>query len=170
MIWSVPMPADQEHRGESDVFPLRSADDARSVARWIFDEWAQHEPGITWDRCLGDVLASLETSRGIPRYFACRRDGTLVGCASIIASDLPTRPELGPWLANVYVVPEMRGRGIGIELVDRATRHAAAETATLYLYTFDRVSLYAKLGWEVFALDRYVDRPITIMSKRLRAE
>lgn len=164
------MPAEQEHRGESGVFPVDTAEDAHRVARWIFDEWARHEPGVTWDRCLADVLASVDRTRGIPRYFACRRSGVLVGCASVIASDLPTRPELGPWLANVYVVPEMRGRGTGVELVDRATRYAASETSMLYLYTFDRVSLYAKLGWEVFALDRYVDRPITIMSKRLRAQ
>jgi len=33
----------------------------------------------------------------------------------------------------------------------------------LYLYTFDQVELYQRLGWRTVETDSYVGRPITIM-------
>ena len=34
-----------------------------------------------------------------------------VGTASLVTKDLPSSPDLTPWLAGVLVRPEFRGRG-----------------------------------------------------------
>jgi GNAT superfamily N-acetyltransferase len=49
-----------------------------------------------------------------------------VGTATLLAQDVDTEqwPELSPWLAAVYVVPEYRHRGIGAALVPALARAA----------------------------------------------
>lgn len=145
-----------------EIAPLRNERDASMVAGWIWDEWARHEPGVTRDACEAGVHASLG-SAALPCFLAAYADDQPIGCASIIAADLPSRPDLGPWLANVFVTPSWRGRGVGTALIRTATSAGCALAGTLYLYTFDTAGHYARLGWELLGTDRYVGRPITLM-------
>src|SRR5688500_913645 len=117
------------------IAPLADAAEAAVVAGWIWHEWARHEPGVSRGDRDAVVHAALQGAR-MPYFAVARADGMPVGCASILATDLPTRPDLGPWLANVYVHPDGRGRGLGTALVEHATAYAAGFADVLYLYTF----------------------------------
>ncbi|MBT2338690.1 MULTISPECIES: GNAT family N-acetyltransferase [Pseudomonas] len=80
--------------------------------------------------------------------------GQLLGGASLASNDLPARPELGPWLACVYIAPEARPRGLAAQLIEGICCHAKeAGFTTLYLHTHNQSQYYAKLGWEV--LERF---------------
>lgn len=145
-----------------ELAPLADAREAAVVAGWIWDEWARHEPDV--DRAANDAVVHAALQGGpLPYFVVARVDGQPVGCASILAADLPTRPELGPWLANVYVLPRWRGRGLGRALVADAMAHGAAIAARLYLYTFGSIELYERLGWQAIGSDAYTGRPITLM-------
>src|SRR5215217_90608 len=75
-----------------------------------------------------------------------------VGAACIRATDLASRPDLGPWLGSVYVVPEHRRRGIGRQLVARAENEVWSQgIKKLFLFTYDQEQLYASLGWRFVA-------------------
>jgi len=81
-----------------------------------------------------------------------------------VEHDLDIRENLSPWLAEVYVRPEYRQRGIGSTLVRRVVREAERlGMQTLYLYTFDREVFYGRLGWAVMEQTEYRGKPITIM-------
>lgn len=144
------------------VRALSGADEAALVARWIFEEWGRFEPGQTWERCLAGVEEALAAA-GVPRFFLAEEGGRPVGCSSIVACDLPTRPRLGPWLANVYVPPEHRGRGVGAALIEAATAHGASVAETLYLYTHDHAPAYARRGWRAVGAETYAGREIVLM-------
>ena len=78
----------------------------------------------------------------------------VLGCAGLARDDLPQRPELGPWLACVYVLPEMRGRGLAERLVESICATASElGHRRLYLHTHDRADYYAKRGWQM--LERF---------------
>ena len=48
----------------------------------------------------------------------CAGTGAVVGTVALDAvSDLPDRPELGPWMVNLVVVPGRRGAGVGTRLL-----------------------------------------------------
>jgi GNAT superfamily N-acetyltransferase len=74
--------------------------------------------------------------RGVPCAWVAFDGGVPIGCVSLIAKNMETRPELIPWLAALFVLPEHRGRGVGSALVRRCEAEAAASgSETLYLYT-----------------------------------
>ncbi len=67
-----------------------------------------------------------------------------------LESVLDERPDLGPWLAGVYVMPAFRGQGHATRLV-LVVEDLARETAipTLWLYTRTAEPLYSRCGWNV---------------------
>lgn len=146
-----------------EISALKDAAEATLVGQWIYQEWARFEIPAVWEENKADIARSLDQAVTVPKFFACRIDGKLAGIASVVPHDLPTCPELGPWLANVLVLPPWRRRGIGRALVRHVMDYACALVPTLYLYTFDQVGLYQHLGWEVVRRDQYAGRAITVM-------
>jgi N-acetylglutamate synthase-like GNAT family acetyltransferase len=125
-------------------------------------------PHVTLDMLIGGFRA--RTARhAIPKTFVALENDQIVGTASLVEDDMPTRPELTPWLAAVYVLPEFRHRGIGLALVKAAMREAEAlGVERLYLFTPDRVRFYNRLGWKVIEHTEYRGQNVTIMSYEVK--
>ncbi len=103
--------------------------------------------GTRWSMCRNVIGASTAAS-GPQQTFVLLVDEAPVGVASLVAHDLDSRPELTPWLAGVFVVPEARGRGHAAHLiaaVEAAGR--AAAIPSLWLYTHSAERIYARVGW-----------------------
>jgi thiosulfate/3-mercaptopyruvate sulfurtransferase len=152
-----------------DIEILRSTCEAKQVAHWIYQEWARFETDAVWQKNRQDLDRSLNEALSIPKFFVARQAGQLIGMASIVENDLPSHPELHPWLANVYVSPEWRSRGVGSRLIRRAMDWSSTLVSTIYLYTTSQVELYLHLGWEILREDLYNDRRITLMCCRAAA-
>lgn len=79
---------------------------------------------------------------GSARVVGCYRGGELVGFARAI-SDRATIA----YLADVYVLPAYRGRGLGLELVREIVDGGPRWNVRWMLNTADAQALYAKLGF-----------------------
>ena len=94
----------------------------------------------------------------------------VVGSASLLEHDLDSRPDLGPWLASLYVAPAHRHQGLGAALAERVVEEAARlGVPTLYLFTFDRAGYYARLGWRHLAPALCHGHPVRVMTRDLRS-
>ncbi len=94
--------------------------------------------------------------------------GQLLGCAGLARDDLPQRPELGPWLACVYVRPEARGRGLAEQLIEGICATARERGhAQLYLHTHDRADYYTQRGWVLQELFQAWDNIQHLMLRQL---
>ena len=96
------------------------------VARWLWEEFSR-QSGRPLERVHERIAASTATC-GPPQTFVLLVDDRPIGTASLVDHDLDTRPDLTPWLAGVFVVPEARGRGHAARLigaVEAAGRAAA---------------------------------------------
>lgn len=87
----------------------------------------------------------------VPFALVAHHDGTFLGTASVIASDLDVRPLYTPWVAAVWVEPAYRASGVGAALVQ-----AAAEAAQglgfdcTYLCALPpNHGFYKRIGWEM---------------------
>ncbi len=87
-----------------------------------------------------------------------------VGTIAIDPDDVPERPELAPWLASLYVVAELRNRGIARRLIEAILRRGRLEGFDrLHLMTFDLEDWYLGLGWTTVAHGRYHDHDVAFM-------
>lgn len=138
-----------------------------TLARWHQDEWAARTPHLS----LGDRIARFETwarPRGVPTAFVAMSDGVLAGCASLVEHDMKIRTDLSPWLASVLVTPSHRRQGVGSALSERVAHEARVlGIDKLYLFTFDKESFYARLGWAVLDHTDYLGAHVTIMVRHL---
>lgn len=76
------------------------------------------------------------------------------------------RPDLGPWLADVVVVPKHQKQGIGKMLVDVAALKAKEiGFEKLYLFAFDPTipEYYERLGWRKISMDEFKSHTVTVM-------
>ncbi|RUR37930.1 GNAT family N-acetyltransferase [Vreelandella populi] len=141
------------------------------VARWTFETWGQQlHPGRTFAEAVEETRLECG-ERGVPSLFVALANGVAVGTASLIAEDISSRPELAPWLASVFVLPQWRGRGIASRLVQRVEQEAFENgIKRFYLYTPDQQALYRRLGWQDLEQLTYGGETVTIMSRQLTAE
>ena len=149
--------------------PLSSAaSDIDVVARWLFDEWGMITP---FESLASTHSALLERTRAapLPRAFVVQApNGVPVGTISLVACDFEPRKHLSPWVADTYVPPEERHRGIGAALVQGIEAYASAAGMTsLYLVTRHKSRFYEHLGWETMETTSYQGESAAVMSRNL---
>jgi GNAT superfamily N-acetyltransferase len=80
--------------------------------------------------------------RGSTRVVGLYLDGRQVGFARAVCDEATVA-----YLADVYVLEEFRGRGLGLELVREIVERGVAPEVRWLLHTADAEGLYAKLGF-----------------------
>ena len=80
--------------------------------------------------------------REATRVVGLYRDGEQVGFCRAIGDGVAVM-----YLADVYVLPEHRGRGLGVELVREMVERGPYACVRWMLHTADAHELYAKLGF-----------------------
>jgi GNAT superfamily N-acetyltransferase len=143
----------------------------RPLARWHHRQWcAQHQ-----DRSVGHFhteLARAPDANGLPRHWIAlqgdalaradapddvlrtrptartARGELLLGSVSLLEEALDTLTAVSPWVANLWVHPAWRRRGIGSALLEHCVcAAAAAGFDTLYLHTGEYGGFYRRRGW-----------------------
>lgn len=98
----------------------------------------------------------------MPRSLVLLADTAPVGMVTLCEGDLRERPELNPWLADLFVDQRHRGHGHALRLIEALEADARADgIARLWLFTTDATGLYLKAGWtesETVELDRKAAR------------
>ena len=117
-----------------------------SVYDWNYRWWGKRD-GISPAEVRCTLAHSLNRDR-LPQTFVAVEGGRAVGMYQLsMIDDLYCRPDLYPWLIDVYVDEAFRGRGICGAMLRTVPENArAAGLKELYLYT-THVGLYEKFGW-----------------------
>jgi GNAT superfamily N-acetyltransferase len=117
---------------ELDDEPARV--DVDAVHRFLAEEsyWARGRPRETVERTVR------EASRVVGLY----HDGRQVGFARAFTDGVSI-----VYLADVFVVPEFRGRGLGVELVREIVERSPFAGRKWLLHTADAHALYARFGF-----------------------
>ncbi len=136
------------------------------VAGWLNEEWGAIRSELI-DQTL-DLLARSALKDRWPFVLVALKNGIPIGTASLILDDMRTRPDLTPWLADVYVAKTARKGGIGRKLVETVELEASRlGLETIYLFTASNTALYEFLGWGLLESAEYRGEPVRIMTKKL---
>ena len=121
-----------------------------------------------------DVQAALseflnqKADGSLPATLVLHEGIELVGSVSVVFGDCPARLDLDPWIASLYVVPQRRGRGHGLELVQAAIDFAAAAgVKRLHVFTESAEKLFQRCGFEILERTMLQDVPITVLARPL---
>lgn len=135
-----------------------------TLARWHFDQWGPLTGAGSLDAYI-TLLTAAARSRTVPSVLVALADGQLLGSANLVACDLPPRPELTPWLAQLFVEPNRRRHGVGAALVRAALERARqCGYRRVYLYTSGTLPQYhRRLGWREVERLEYLGRERTVM-------
>jgi len=119
-------------RFELDDDPARI--DVKAVHRYLSEEsyWAAERELETVERLVR------EAARVIGLY----HDGAQIGFARAVTDGVAAA-----YLADVYVLPDYRGQGLGEELLREMVEHGSLANVRWLLHTRDAHALYARLGF-----------------------
>jgi GNAT superfamily N-acetyltransferase len=135
-----------------------------TLAGWHWRDEGERYPLDFWVR----AHAKESHGRDVPTAWVALLGRQPVGCVSLIERNMDTHPELSPWLAALFVVPEERGRGIGTSLTRRCEEQAEAlGYPLLYLYTQAGQEFYLRLGWSLRSVEEYEGEMVAVMQKPL---
>ncbi|CCY93453.1 gCN5-related N-acetyltransferase [Firmicutes bacterium CAG:884] len=115
-------------------------------------DWYYNWLGIKNNESIEEIKCTFEHSlckNKLPQTFVALIDGEPAGMYQLsMSDDLNSRPDLYPWLINVYVDEKFRGRNVARELMNTVKENAKKLGLTeLYLYT-KHIGLYEKFGWK----------------------
>lgn len=127
-----------------EIFSLADRPEhADLVARWLWSFWGA--PGN--DDFYRSMIRHCQKD-DFPLVFVAFIEGTPVGTVALLRADLFSRQDLYPWMADLYVPPGHRNRGIGSALQDFVLAEARKRGfPEIYLYT-PLKGYYEKMGWQ----------------------
>ena len=132
-----------------------------TIARWMWEFWGNPR-NFEFYRS----LATHSKADEIPMIYAAFLNGKPVGSVGLLRADLFSRQDLFPWMADLFVKPEYRSRGIGSALQDFIlTKAKELGYKAVYLYT-PLVGYYEKKGWEYMGDEMERDGEIVRIYKK----
>jgi predicted N-acetyltransferase YhbS len=112
-------------------------------------------------------LDAARSSR-LPAVLVAKRAGKFLGSVNLLVCEMTTRPLLSPWLAQLFVIEEERGRDVGTALVRAClARFAELGFPRVRLYTAAASTLpayYAALGWKTIEEIEYLGKMRAVMA------
>lgn len=113
---------------------------------WLMKWWGV-EQSYSLEKMRSYLRHSLCKDR-LPETFALHCESTLAGMYQLSVTDIDVRPDIYPWLINVYIVPSFRGKGL-LNAILESARANAGELGFQKLYLFTKHnSLYERYGWK----------------------
>ena len=138
----------QWHRDCCTINTDRERIDREAVARWLNGTyWAENR---SWE----DIFRSWDNSGVV---FGLYADESLAGFARVITDFVTTA-----YLADVFVAPEHRGRGLGLLLVQTIVSHPELAALNWLLHTKDAHWLYERVGFSSDTGPRLMHRPRSV--------
>jgi len=129
------------------------------TTRWMYDWWGKRDK-YTFEEVKCFMKHSMQKDK-LPQTYGLFLDDTIIGMYQFAYEDLSIRPDIYPWLANVYIDKEYRGKGYGKKLLENVEKTAQENIAfeEIFLYT-KHIGLYEKFGWKFISdFDTYSKEP-----------
>ena len=119
------------------VVELTDKNDAclNTISGWMYN-WDKEE-GWNIDKIKCYVKNCI--SKNIPRTIIVVTGNKIIGVCNLLMHDLDSRPDIYPWLGNLFVDENYRNQGVSRLLINEAIKQAKKlDLKELYLYTTHR--------------------------------
>ena len=130
-----------------------------TTTKWMYDWWGKRK-NYDYDKVYYYMKYSFNEDR-LPQTYGMFLDDKLIGMYHITYNDLFIRPDIYPWIANLYIDENYRGKGYGGLLISSIKEKVLENTEfkEIYLYT-EHENLYEKYGWKFVCKTDLKDKKI----------
>ncbi len=137
------------------------------LATWFESEWPDwYGPGGPGNA--EEDLLAYANEGDLPMGIAAFQNGLLCGVAALKAVSIPSHLHLSPWAAAGFVIPSLRGQGIGAALLTALESEARAlGYSHLYCGTATAASLLLRLRWHLIEFVEREGQKIGLYGKAL---
>lgn len=161
---------------EISLIPISdSPQDSSRVLSWALDHWGDRLPNYSREDWAGFYSYSSHSNyekwagEGQELVFLAKRGEDLVGTIALVDFDeLDEFQHLRPWVAAFLVNPQVRGQGIGtqiLKLLEDRARILGIDV--LHLWTEDQGAFYRKRGYQLLASSKFGNLDIEVMHKAI---
>lgn len=132
-----------------EIKPLINVDDLVliKVTAWMYNWWGK-EDGYSFDEIKCFMRHSMQKSK-LPKTYGLFKDKEIIGMYQFSYEDLDCRPDIYPWLSNIYIDEEYRHQGYARKLLESVKENALKDVPfnEVFLYTKE-IHFYEKFGFE----------------------
>lgn len=144
-----------------------------AVSAWIDREWGAFSgrtPAQTRERFEQELRHSPSPNAQLPISCVALVGERAVGVATLRDRDsVDWDPSVKPWICNVFVAEEARGKEVGARLC-RSLESVASELEYRHIYlatVMAQDSLYHRLGYECYRTCQTSDHPMYLMRRAI---
>ena len=144
------------------------------VSKWCYNEWLEENAdcGIFSEaQYKEDIIKNyLRTDTAWPVLLvAVLLSGEPCGTVALDGRDMSQRPDLSPWLASLFVSPQFRRRGIGLQLVRglQDVVRSLPDVHKIHLWVDigkKQLKMYEECGFAKLEQLRYCGNTVAIMA------
>jgi GNAT superfamily N-acetyltransferase len=134
------------------------------VGTWIYETWWRRPDNTA--EVVFRLLRTHDRLDEVPFTVVALAGDTPVGSCCVVANDCVHRPQYTPWVAAVYVQPQIRRRGVASKMLQALAAIASrAGLANLYIDCLAATApVYERNGWQI--LEREVGDPHSVVLSR----
>jgi len=145
-------------------------DSVPSLAQWHQQEWRGVGRVVPVTRRIQRLRSHLHDN-SLPNTWIAIDGGTLVGSVSLVDYVFQEAQDTSAWLANLFVIPQYRHRGLGRRLLQFAQDQANhSDLRRLFLFTPNRRYFYQQQGWYFSHQARVQGDWVDVMVKQLNPD
>lgn len=117
------------------------------MTTWMYEWWGKDD-GLSVEEVQCFLTHSIEKDR-LPQTYGLFLNGKIIGMYQFSYNDLEVRPDIYPWLANVYIDKKYRNKGYARYMLNSVKDNARKKLSfnELFLYT-KHIDFYEKFGWK----------------------
>lgn len=119
------------------------------IAETNYNYWKKYNPSLDYKESTGNIIAMRNSTGKLPMGIALIDDDKIVGFCTLRENRLKNHLDINPWLCNVMIFDEFRGKGYAKTMLDKACeKFKDLGYNKVYAWTDQAPDFYKKLGWQ----------------------
>ena len=120
-----------------------------AIVDWMQNWWMQEYSDDSMREAIEcEMIHSFQEDR-LPQTYGLFLNNKIIGMYQFSYNDLDSRPDIYPWVCNVYIDKEYRNHGYGKIMMDSIMENTRKNLDFKEVYLFTKhIGFYEKFGWK----------------------